>query len=39
MSTTLQRRRIARESRDATAGGRWDVEWRVKDDVSATASP
>jgi membrane protein len=35
MSTTLQRRRIARESRDSTTGGWWDVARRVKDDVAA----
>jgi membrane protein len=32
MSTTLERRRIAR---DSTAGGWWNVARRVKDDVSA----
>lgn len=35
MSTTLQRRRSARESRDSTTGGWWGVLRRVKDDVSA----
>jgi membrane protein len=35
MSTTLERRRIVRESRDATAGGWWSVARRVKDDVAA----
>ena len=35
MSTTLERRRIARESRDAPASGWWDVARRVKDDVAA----
>ena len=35
MSTTLERRRIARESRDAPPSGWWDVARRVKDDVAA----
>jgi membrane protein len=35
MSTTLERRRIAREPRDAAAGGWWSVARRVKDDVAA----
>jgi membrane protein len=35
LSSTLERRRIVRESRDATAGGWWSVARRVKDDVAA----
>jgi len=35
MSTTPERRRIARESRDATASGWWNIARRVKDDVAA----
>ena len=35
MSTTLERRRIARESRDPPPSGWWDVARRVKDDVAA----
>jgi membrane protein len=35
MSTTLERRRIARESRHTPPSGWWDVARRVKDDVAA----
>lgn len=35
MSTTLERRRIAREPRDSTSGGWWSVARRVKDDVAS----
>jgi membrane protein len=35
MSTTVERRRIARESRDAAPSGWWHVARRVKDDVAA----
>jgi membrane protein len=35
MSTTLERRRIARESRDPTPSGWWNIARRVKDDVAA----
>jgi membrane protein len=35
MSTTLERRRIARESRDPPPSGWWDFARRVKDDVAA----
>ena len=35
MSTTLERRPIARESRDATTRGWWGVARRVKDDIAA----
>lgn len=35
MSTAMERRRIARESRDAPTSGWLNVAWRVKDDVAA----
>jgi hypothetical protein len=35
MSTTPERRRIARESRDPTPSGWWNVARRVKDDDAA----
>jgi uncharacterized BrkB/YihY/UPF0761 family membrane protein len=35
MSTTLERRRIARESRDPTPSGWWNIARRVKDDAAA----
>jgi membrane protein len=35
MSTALQQRRIARESRDATSGGWWHVARHVKEDIAA----
>jgi membrane protein len=35
MSTTLEQRRIARESRDATSGGWWHVARHVKEDIAA----
>ena len=35
MSTTTERRRIARESSDAPPSGWWNVARRVKDDVAA----
>lgn len=35
MSTAPERRRIARESRDAPPSGWWNAARRVKDDVAA----